>query len=61
MPPPITLPNVTAVALTLGEDHDLAIASIIAPRGGSEAEEEAAEAEAETGEAESEDEGDSED
>ena len=58
----ISLPeNVTAVALTLGEDHDLAIASIIAPRGGSEAEEEAAEAEAETGEAESEDEGDSED
>jgi large subunit ribosomal protein L25 len=56
----ISLPeNVTAVALTLGEDHDLAIASIIAPRGGSEAEEEAAEAE--TGAAESEDEGDSED
>jgi large subunit ribosomal protein L25 len=34
----ITLPEgVTSVALALGEDHDLAIASIIAPRGGSEA------------------------
>lgn len=31
----VTLPaGVTAVALTLGEDHDLAIASVIAPKGG---------------------------
>lgn len=38
----VTLPEgVTSVALALGEDHDLAIASIIAPRGGSEAEEDA--------------------
>jgi large subunit ribosomal protein L25 len=58
----VSLPeNVVAVALALGEDHDLAIASIIAPRGGSEAEEEAAEGEVEAGEAESEEEGDSED
>jgi large subunit ribosomal protein L25 len=33
----VTLPaGVSAVALGLGEDHDLAIASIIAPRGGSD-------------------------
>jgi len=58
----VSLPeNVVAVALALGEDHDLAIASIIAPRGGSEAEEEAAEGEVEAGEAASEEEGDSED
>ena len=37
----IPLPEgVTSVALALGEDHDLAVASIIAPRGGAEAEEE---------------------
>ncbi len=53
----ITLPEgVASVALALGEDHDLAIASIIAPRGGSDAEE-GAEAEAPADEAE----GDSED
>ncbi len=34
----ITLPeSVISVALALGEDHDLAIASIIAPKGGSDA------------------------
>lgn len=34
----ITLPEgVSSVALALGEDHDLAIASIIAPKGGSDA------------------------
>jgi len=34
----ITLPEgVSSVALALGEDHDLAVASIIAPKGGSEA------------------------
>jgi large subunit ribosomal protein L25 len=39
----VTLPeNVISVALALGEDHDLAIASIIAPRGASEEEEEEA-------------------
>ncbi len=39
----VTLPEgVTSVALALGEDHDLAIASIIAPKGMSEEEEEAA-------------------
>ena len=45
----IALPEgVTSVALALGEDHDLAIASVIAPKGGAEAEEEEAfEAEAE--------------
>jgi len=33
----ITLPTgVTSVALALGEDHDLAIASVIAPKGGDE-------------------------
>ena len=33
----VKLPEgVTAVALTLGEDHDLAIASVIAPKGGEE-------------------------
>ncbi|MEZ5573607.1 MAG: 50S ribosomal protein L25/general stress protein Ctc [Halioglobus sp.] len=33
----ITLPpGVTSVALALGEDHDLAIASVIAPKGGDE-------------------------
>ena len=35
----ITLPEgVTSTALELGEDHDLAIASVIAPRGAKEAE-----------------------
>ena len=34
----ITLPTgVTSVALALGEDHDLAVASVIAPKGGDEA------------------------
>jgi len=57
----IALPEgVTSVALALGEDHDLAVASIIAPRGGSEAEEEPSAA-ADAGEAEAEEEGDSED
>ena len=33
----ITLPpGVTSVALSLGEDHDLAIASVVAPKGGNE-------------------------
>ena len=37
----ITLPEgVTSVALSLGEDHDLAVASVIAPKGGSDEEEE---------------------
>ena len=61
----IKLPEgVTSVALALGEDHDLAVASVIAPRGPSAEEEaeEAAEAEAGADEAaESEDEGESED
>ena len=36
----VSLPEgVTSVALALGEDHDLAIASVIAPRGGAEEEE----------------------
>ncbi len=56
----ITLPEgVVSVALALGEDHDLAIASIIAPKGGSDAEEE--EADAAAPEADAEEEGDSED
>jgi len=38
----ITLPKgVTSVALALGEDHDLAIASVIAPKGGDGTDEEA--------------------
>jgi len=57
----IALPEgVTSVALALGEDHDLAIASIIAPKGGSDDEDDAA---AESGDAaadEGGDEGDSE-
>jgi large subunit ribosomal protein L25 len=63
----ITLPpGVTSVALALGEDHDLAVASVLAPRGGDEVDEavEAAEAEAaegEEGEADAEAGGDSED
>jgi large subunit ribosomal protein L25 len=59
----VKLPQgVTSVALALGEDHDLAVASVIAPKGPS-ADEEAEEAEAaDAGEsAESEEEDDSED
>ena len=54
----ITLPEgVTSVALALGEDHDLAVASVIAPKGGKdEDEEDVAAAE----EAPAEEEGDSE-
>ncbi len=56
----ISLPEgVTSVALALGEDHDLAIASVIAPKGGSDEEDEVTAA-AEDG-AEEEQEGDSED
>jgi large subunit ribosomal protein L25 len=40
--------GVTSVALALGEDHDLAIASIVAPKGGSD-DADAVEAEAEEG------------
>ena len=48
----VTLPEgVTSVALALGEDHDLAIASIIAPKGVSEEEEEEAAAAAAAAEA----------
>ena len=40
----ITLPaGVTSVALSLGEDHDLAIASVVPPKGGSDAEEDTSE------------------
>ncbi|MDX1735999.1 MAG: 50S ribosomal protein L25/general stress protein Ctc [Halioglobus sp.] len=46
----VALPEgVTSVALALGEDHDLAIASVIAPRGGAEEEEPAAEVAEEEG------------
>ena len=42
----ITLPDgVTSTALELGDDHDLAIASVIAPRGTKEAEDDVAETE----------------
>ena len=54
----ITLPaGVTSTALALGEDHDLAIASVIAPKGGSvdEEESEAPEAAEDAAEDESED------
>ena len=38
----ITLPEgVTSVALALGDDHDLAVASVIPPKGGSDADDEA--------------------
>ena len=59
----VTLPEgVTSVALALGEDHDLAIASINAPRGSSEDEEEEAAAAAESADDEAAaEEGDSED
>ena len=54
----VTLPEgVTSVALSLGEDHDLAIASVVAPKGTSDEDEETVEVEA--GETEGE-EGDSE-
>jgi len=58
----VTLPEgVTSTALSLGEDHDLAIASVVAPKGGSDEEDDAAAAEAEEGAAEEgEEEGDSE-
>tara|TARA_R110002073_G_scaffold21627_10_gene76120 strand:+ start:950 stop:1597 length:648 start_codon:yes stop_codon:yes gene_type:complete len=40
----IALPaGVTSVALSLGEDHDLAVASVVAPKGGSDAEEDSSE------------------
>ena len=56
----VILPEgVTSVALALGEDHDLAIASVIAPKGGAD-EDDVVEAAAE-GEDEAEEEGDSED
>ena len=56
----VTLPaGVTSVALSLGEDHDLAIASVNAPKGISEEEEEAAAAAA-AEEGEAEEDGDSE-
>jgi large subunit ribosomal protein L25 len=46
----IALPaGVTSVALALGEDHDLAVASIIAPRAAVEVEEEAPQAAADEG------------
>jgi large subunit ribosomal protein L25 len=39
----ITLPKgVTSVALSLGEDHDLAVASVVAPKGGTDAAEDEA-------------------
>ena len=54
----VTLPEgVTSVALSLGEDHDLAIASVVAPKGTSDEDEETVEVE--EGETEGE-EGDSE-
>ena len=58
----VTLPKgVTSVALALGEDHDLAIASIIAPKGGAQEDEELEAAAADEGEEEAADEeGDSE-
>jgi len=49
----ITLPEgVTSVALALGEDHDLAVASVLAPRGSDEEDEALAAAEAEAAEGE---------
>ena len=59
----ITLPEgVTSMALALGEDHDLAIASVNAPKGTADDDEETALAEdaGEEGEGEGEEEGDSE-
>ena len=53
----ITLPEgVTSLALALGEDHDLAIASVIAPKGGAADEEEEAAPAEEAAEEESTDE-----
>ncbi len=59
----VTLPaGVTSVALALGEDHDLAIASVIAPKGGAADEDEEVEAAADEEAADdAADEGDSED
>tara|TARA_R110001592_G_scaffold363371_1_gene685717 strand:+ start:337744 stop:338415 length:672 start_codon:yes stop_codon:yes gene_type:complete len=58
----IVLPEgVISVALALGEDHDLAVASIIAPKGGSDADEDDAEAADDATDAEGEAEGESED
>ena len=51
----IALPDgVTSTALELGEDHDLAVASVIAPRGTKEADGEAAQAEGDEAGSESE-------
>ncbi len=51
----ITLPEgVSSVALALGEDHDLAIASVLAPKGGSEEDEDQDPVEAEDDAAEEE-------
>ena len=48
----VTLPEgVSSVALALGEDHDLAIASVLAPKGGSDDEVEAAAPAEEAGDA----------
>jgi len=52
--------DVVSVALALGEDHDLAVASIIAPKGISEADEEAAAAAAEGDEAATDEDGEAE-
>tara|TARA_R110001599_G_scaffold65838_2_gene185964 strand:+ start:216693 stop:217364 length:672 start_codon:yes stop_codon:yes gene_type:complete len=58
----IVLPEgVISVALALGEDHDLAVASIIAPKGGSDTDEDDAEAVDDATDAEGEAEGESED
>jgi len=58
----VVLPEgVTSVALALGEDHDLAIASIIAPKGGSDDEETAADTDADAEGEEEAEEGGSED
>ena len=47
----ITLPEgVVSVALALGEDHDLAIASVVAPKGGADEDEEEAETDEEAAE-----------
>ena len=57
----VTLPaNVTSIALALGEDHDLAVASVIAPKVHDEELDEAVEEEAGDEESEGEAEGDSE-
>ena len=51
----ITLPKgVVSVALALGEDHDLAVASVTAPKGGSDADEGEVDAAVDTDEAEEE-------